>query len=79
MQRNTVQQFSGTPMTEPECFARAMDHMQSAINCFRGLAVMRRDMKWLIAVRNMEKMIDQVKAEINKGGAPLLWLPERVQ
>lgn len=76
MQRE--QQFTGTPLTERECFARSIDHMQSAINCFRGLAQLRKDMKWLLAVRNMEKMIDQVKREIDRGGSPVLWLPERM-
>lgn len=77
MPREVVQEFSGTPMTERECFARMIDHLNAAMNCARGLAQLRRDMKWLIAVRNLEHIQDQVRQEIHKGGAPVLWLPER--
>ena len=71
------QRFSGTPMTEVECFTRAIDHLQSASNCFRGLAQLRGDMRWLLPVRIMDQMVDKIKVMMVKPGKSLLWLPER--
>lgn len=75
--RNQTTQFTHTPQTEPELYARAIDHLQAACNCFRGLAQMRKDMRWLMVVRAMDEMIDRVRRLMSRGGPRLLWMPPR--
>jgi hypothetical protein len=75
--KETVSQFTGTPMNERECYARALEHLQAANNCFRGLAQLRGDMSWLKVVRVLDQVIDNVRKLMTRGGSRLLWLPNR--
>jgi hypothetical protein len=75
-----VQRFEGmggSDMSRMECFTRGLEHLRSAQACFRGLAHHDEDARWLIAARNMDYQIDQVKKEMNKprAGRRLIWLP----
>ncbi len=68
---------SGTPMSETELYARSIDHLQAAANCFRGLAASRKDARWLLPVRILDQIVERVRAMMTRGGSRLLWLPER--
>jgi hypothetical protein len=68
---------SGTPMSETELYASSIDHLNAAANCFRGLAASRKDARWLLPVRILDQIIERVRAMMTRGGARLLWLPEK--
>ena len=75
-----VQRFEGmggSEMSRAECFTRGIEHLRSAQACFRGLAHHDETTRWLIAVRNLDHMIDQVRKEMTRpqAGRRLIWLP----
>jgi hypothetical protein len=69
--------ISSTPLSEPELYSRAIDHLASASACFRGLAAHRKDARWLLPVRLLDEITDRVRRLMTRGGSRLLWLPER--
>ena len=67
----------GREVSEYECYLRAIEGLKIARDALRGLAILRSDMRWLLPVRILEELIDRVDRLKDRGGAPLLWLPER--
>lgn len=68
MSPDRVQQFGGTPVTEVECYFRALEHLNAAINCLRGLAHHRKDTRWVGLAKVVEGVIAAAKRGITKGG-----------
>lgn len=68
---------TGSPMNERQCFEGTMAGLKTARDCLRGLALLRADSRWLIPVRLLDKMIDQVTRLRDRGGARVIWLPGR--
>jgi hypothetical protein len=66
---------SGTPMSERECFHRALYHLNGLKACMSGLANSRKDMRWLIPVRICNQIEDSIKKLIDRGGPRVVWLP----
>ena len=58
----------------------SMIHLHGFRDCFRGLAMLRNDMRWLLPARIAEQMQDQLEAEYKaagQGGAALVYRTQR--
>jgi len=67
---------SGTPLSERELFQLCLQHIGGLKGALRGLAASRKDIRWLVPVRLLDRMEDHVKKLIVRGGSRVLWLPE---
>jgi hypothetical protein len=67
----------GTPLSERDCYVRAIYHVQGLKKCLEGLAVNRMDSRWLMCVRIMDRIEDHIKRLIDKGGPRIVWMPPR--
>jgi hypothetical protein len=57
-----------------------MIHLHGFRDCFRGIAALRMDMRWLLPARIAEQMEDQLQAEFKvagQGGVALVYRTER--
>lgn len=77
------QRTHGTPMSERDCYTRAIHHAQGLRDCCRGLAMLRADDQnhafgWLSIVKNLELMTDLIQKLMLRGvrRSPLI-LPTR--
>lgn len=71
------QRHTGTPMTERDCFQRAIFHLSGLRDCLRGLALLRGDQRWLLPARVTEQLEDNIKRMMTRRAHPLLILPPR--
>jgi hypothetical protein len=58
----------------------AMISIHAMRDCFRGIALMRGDLRWLLPARVAEQMHDQLEAEFRaagQGGAAIVYRTER--
>ncbi len=62
-------------MSERELFTRAIENIQGLRDCYRGLAHMRNDERWLVPARAMEQLEDQTKRLMVAKHRPFLILP----
>ena len=72
------QRITGTPLSERECFQRAIEGLSDASHALRGMAALRKDARWLIPVRILDQVIDRIRRLKDQGGARVLWLPDRL-
>lgn len=69
------QLHSGSAMSERDCFQQAVHHVQCLRDCFRGLALLRGDERWLVPARNMEGLEDGIKRLMVAKHRPFLIMP----
>lgn len=66
------QRQHGTPLTEADCFQRAIYHATALRDSIRGLALLRADdrnhaMGWLTVVGILDKLVDNIKVRMTMG------------
>lgn len=77
------QRQHGTPLSERDCYTRAIHHAQGLRDSLRGLALLRADDQnhafgWLTVVQNLELMIDLIQKLMVRGvNRSNLFLPAR--
>lgn len=69
------QMQSGSPMSERDCYQRALFHLNGLRTSLRGLVAARRDMRWLLIVRILDQIEDNIRKLMVKGGSRIVWLP----
>lgn len=67
----------GTPLNDHQQFSWLVEHLRSARDCARGLALSRGDMRWLMLARLMDDAADRAVIMKNRGGSVLKVLPHR--
>lgn len=73
----TGQRITGTNLSERELFGRAIENIAALRDCFRGLALLRGDERWLLPARQMEALEDATKRLMTARQVPFLILPRR--
>ena len=71
------QRITGSPLSERDCYARAIYHIQGLRECLRGLALLRNDLRWLVPVRFAEQLEYNVRRMMTARQSKILVLPER--
>lgn len=66
------QRQHGTPMSERDCYTRAIHHAQGLRDCCRGLAMLRADDQnhafgWLAVVKILEQLVDNIQKLMMRG------------
>lgn len=66
------QRINGTPLSERDCYERAIHHARGLRDCCRGLAMLRADDQnhafgWLSIVKNLELMTDLIQKLMTRG------------
>jgi hypothetical protein len=69
------QRINGSPMSERELFGRALESIGHLRDCYRGLALMRNDERWLVPARLMERLQDETKRLMVAKHRPFLIIP----
>ncbi len=64
-------------LNEHQCFALMLDQIAGVRDCMRGMASLRKDMRWLVLAQKMDEMRDMAKRQMNRPGSQLLWMPHR--
>jgi hypothetical protein len=66
------QRISGTPMSEKDCFERAIFHATGLRDSVRGLALLRHNdtnhaFGWLAIVQVLDQLVDNIKKLMVRG------------
>lgn len=68
-----------TQLDERTCFLAAIEGLQHTRDALRGLAILREDMRWLVAVQLVDQLADRVKAVMKQPHSRMLVLPQRTR
>lgn len=77
------QRQHGTPLSEKDCYQRALFHAQGLRDSCRGLALLRADDQnhafgWLTIVKVLEQLVDNIQRLMTRGVTRSnLFLPAR--
>lgn len=71
------QQTKGTALDERALYGRMIEYTAMMRDCYRGMALLRGDERWLVPARQMDALADATKRMMTSRQTPFLILPGR--